>query len=79
MTRLFLNIGKVSGIQAKDIVGMMYREAGIPDGSLGRITLFPKHTLVDVPQDFADQTIRNIRNSKLRGKTFRVDYDRQRP
>lgn len=76
MSRLFLNIGKVSGIQAKDIVGMMYREAGLPDGSLGKITLFPKHTLVDVPSDFADQTIRNTRNSKLRGKPFRIDHDR---
>ena len=50
MTRLFLSLGKTHGIMAKDIVGMMYREAGLPDGSLGRITLFPRHTLVDVPE-----------------------------
>jgi ATP-dependent RNA helicase DeaD len=76
MTRLFISLGKMQGILPKDIVGMMYREAGLPDGSLGRITLFPKHTLVDVPDDFADQAIRSTRNSKLRGKTFRIDVDR---
>ncbi len=76
MTRLFISLGKMQGILPKDIVGMMYREAGIPDGSLGRITLFPKHTLVDVPDNFADQAIRSTRNSKLRGKTFRIDVDR---
>jgi ATP-dependent RNA helicase DeaD len=76
MARLFLSLGKTHGILAKDIVGMMYREAGLPDGSLGRITLFPRHTLVDVPEDFADQAIRATRNSKLKGKTFRMDVDR---
>ena len=76
MTRMFLSLGKTHGIMAKDIVGMMYREAGLPDGSLGRITLFPRHTLVDVPEQFADQAIRSTRNSKLKGKPFRMDVDR---
>ncbi|MGA0846009.1 MAG: DEAD/DEAH box helicase [Luteolibacter sp.] len=76
MTRLFISLGKIHGILPKDIVGMMYREAGLPDGSLGRISLFPKFSLVDVPTDHAQQTIRNTRNSKLRGKTFRIDHDR---
>ncbi len=76
MTRLFISLGKAQGVLPKDIVGMMYREGGLPDGSLGRITLFPKHTLVDVPEGFADQAIRNTRNSKLRGKAFRIDVDR---
>ena len=76
MTRLFISLGKGAGIMPKDIVGMMYREAGLPDGSLGRITLFPKHCLVDVPEGLADQAIQKTRNAKLRGKTFRMDFDR---
>eukprot|EP00903_Cladosiphon_okamuranus_P004121 g4119.t1 len=75
MTRLFLSLGKGAGVMPKDIVGMMYREAGLPDGSLGRITLFPKHCLVDVPEGLADQAIEKTRNAKLRGKTFRMDHD----
>ncbi len=76
MTRLFLSLGKTHGVLPKDIVGMMYREAGLPDGSLGRITLFPRHPLIDVPEDFAEQAVRATRNSKLRGKPFRMDVDR---
>ncbi|MFD2257876.1 DEAD/DEAH box helicase [Luteolibacter algae] len=76
MSRLFISLGKGAGIMPKDIVGMMYREAGLPDGSLGRITLFPKHCLVDVPEGLADQAIQKTRNSKLRGKAFRIDHDR---
>jgi len=76
MARLFLSLGKTHGVLAKEIVGMMYREAGLPDGCLGRITLFPKHSLVDVPQELADQVIQRTRNARLRGRPFRVDYDR---
>jgi ATP-dependent RNA helicase DeaD len=76
MARLFISLGKSHGIMAKDIVGMMYREAGLPDGSLGRITLFPKHSLVDVPEEFSAQAIRATRGSKLKGRAFRMDLDR---
>lgn len=76
MRRLFVSLGKGAGIMPKDIVGMMYREGGLPDGSLGRITMFPKHCLVDVPEGLADQAIQKTRGAKLRGKTFRMDHDR---
>ena len=76
MTRLFISLGKTHNIQPKDIVGMLYREADLPDGCLGRINLFPKHTLVDVPAEFADQVIKGTKSSKLRGRSFRIDRDR---
>jgi len=77
MSRIFISLGKMSGVQPKDIVGMLYREVGLPDGSIGRINLFPKHTLVDVPSEFADQVIKATKDSKLRGRPFRIDHDRQ--
>ena len=76
MTRLFLSLGKTHGVMAKEIVGMLYREAGLPDGCLGRITLFPKHSLVDVPEQFVGQVIDRTRNARLRGRPFRMDVDR---
>jgi ATP-dependent RNA helicase DeaD len=76
MTRLFLSLGKTHGVMAKEIVGMLYREAGLPDGCLGRITLFPKHSLVDVPGEFVNQVMERTRNARLRGRPFRIDVDR---
>ena len=76
MTRLFLSLGKTHGVMAKEIVGMLYREAGLPDGCLGRISLFPKHSLVDVPEQFVGQVIDRTRNARLRGRPFRMDVDR---
>ena len=76
MTRLFLSLGKTHGVMAKEIVGMLYREVGLPDGCLGRITLFPKHSLVDIPDQFVPQVMDKTRNARLRGRPFRMDVDR---
>jgi ATP-dependent RNA helicase DeaD len=76
MTRLFLSLGKTHGVMAKEIVGMLYREVGLPDGCLGRISLFPKHSLVDVPEQFVGQVIDRTKSSRLRGRPFRMDVDR---
>jgi ATP-dependent RNA helicase DeaD len=76
MTRLFLSLGKTHGVMAKEIVGMLYREVGLPDGCLGRISLFPKHSLVDVPEQFVGQVMDRTRTARLRGRPFRMDVDR---
>jgi ATP-dependent RNA helicase DeaD len=76
MTRLFISLGKAHGVQPREIAGMLYREAGLPDGALGRITMFPHHTLVDVAGEFAEAILRATRSAKLRGRPFRVEYDR---
>jgi ATP-dependent RNA helicase DeaD len=77
MVTLFVSIGKIGGMRPGDLAGMFYREAQLPEGSVGRITLFPKHTLVDVRPDVADDIIERCRESKLRGKKFKIDYDRK--
>jgi len=76
MVSLFLSLGKTHGILPKEIVGMLYREAGLPDGCLGRISLFPRHSLVDVPQEFVRQVIDRTRSARLKGQPFRIDVDR---
>jgi ATP-dependent RNA helicase DeaD len=76
MVRLFLSLGKTHGVMAKEIVGMLYREVGLPDGCLGRITLFPKHSLVDVPEEFVRQVMDRTRSARLKGRPFRIDVDR---
>ena len=78
MTRLFLNLGKAQRINPGDIAGMMHNELNIPRGSVGKITLFPKHTLIDVSNDYADTAIEGARTAKLRGKNFILDRDRGR-
>jgi len=78
MTCLFMNLGKAQHIKPGDIAGMIYRECKVPDGSLGKITIFPKHTLVDVGKDIADDVIDGLRNATLRGRSFKIDHDRKK-
>lgn len=76
---LFLSLGKVHGLGAGEIAGMLYREADLPDGSLGRIRLFPRHSLIDVPADLSTHIIDSTRQAKLRGKPFKLAPDRKGP
>ncbi len=75
MASLFINIGKDEGIIPGEIAGMLYREAGIPDGSVGRISLFKRHTLVDVREDIAEEILRNVGRAKLKGRPVRLKLD----
>jgi ATP-dependent RNA helicase DeaD len=74
---LFLSLGKSHGLAAGEIAGMLYREAGLPDGSLGRISMFPRHSLIDVPADLATHIMDATRGAKLRGQPFKLAPDRQ--
>ena len=77
MTRLFLSLGKSHGVAPGEVAGMLYREAGLPDGALGRISIFPRHTLIDVRADLAAGVLEATRSAKLRGRPFKLDHDRK--
>ena len=77
MSCLFMNIGKAQHIKPGDIAGMIYRECKVPDGSLGKITIFPKHTLVDVSEEVSGDVVNGLKNAKIRGRSFKVDLDRR--
>ena len=77
MTRLFLNLGKLARIKPGDIAGLLYNEANLPQGSIGRISLFPKHSLVEVNAEVAGAALEACKDKKLRGKNFKLDYDRR--
>ncbi len=57
MVRLSLNVGRKHGIRPNDIVGAIAAHARIPGSSIGKIHIQDKHSLVDIPQEFADQVL----------------------
>ena len=76
MTQLFLSLGSKLGISPGEIAGMLYSESGISNGKIGKIRMFPKHCLVEVPKDQADKIIKSVKGAKLRGKSFMIGMDR---
>ncbi len=77
-TRLFLNLGNKFGVNAGALMGMLYGESDLPPGSIGRIQIFPKHSLVEVRSEHADALLEALSTAKFRGKPFRSDRDRQK-
>ena len=67
-TRLFVGLGRSSGIRPQDIVGAIANEAGIDARGIGTIDISEEFSLVDVPQDEAHSIIAALRGTTLRGK-----------
>ncbi|NNE93596.1 MAG: DEAD/DEAH box helicase [Verrucomicrobiales bacterium] len=76
MVTLFINLGKAHKVRPKDIAGMLYNQAALPQGTVGRIFQAHKHSKVEVSSEFAEQAIDSARTTTLCGKRFKIDYDR---
>ena len=73
MVRLFINAGKKSKIRAKDIVGAIANEAGIPGKTLGEIANFDEYTFVDVPNEFVRDILHGMKHAKIKGKRVHIE------
>jgi ATP-dependent RNA helicase DeaD len=76
-TRLFIGLGRSSGIRPKDIVGAIANEARVPAASIGAIDIADRFSLVDVPEDDVEAVIAALRGTTLRGKRVVVRVDRR--
>lgn len=73
MVRLFINAGKKSKLRAKDIVGAIANEAGIPGKTLGEIAIFDEYTFVDVPNEFVRDILHGMKHAKIKGKRVHIE------
>jgi hypothetical protein len=76
--RLFINIGTRDNVQARDLVGAIANEAGVPGDRIGRVELRDGHSLVEVPADVAEQVAAKLTGVMVRGRRLaaRLDQDR---
>ena len=73
MVRLFIKKKKKSKIRAKDIVGAIANEAGIPGKTLGEIAIFDEYTFVDVPNEFVRDILHGMKHAKIKGKRVHIE------
>ena len=78
MVRLFINAGKKSKIRAKDIVGAIANEAGIPGKTLGEIAIFDEYTFVDVPNEFVRDILHGMKHAKIKGKRVHIEIAKKK-
>ena len=73
MVRLSLSAGKVDGLRVNDVVGTIAFHADIPGSTIGAIHIQEDHTLVDVPERFAQQVLAKTGNYRVRKKKLSIE------
>ena len=77
VTRLYIGLGRSSGVRPGDIVGAIANEAGVNPKGIGAIDIADKFAIVEVPEDDARSIIAALRGTTLRGKKVTVREDRE--
>jgi ATP-dependent RNA helicase DeaD len=77
VTRVFIGIGRQSGVRPGDLVGAIANEAGIDSRDIGAIEIADRFALVEVPEDAADEVIKALRGTTIRGKKVLARRDRE--
>jgi ATP-dependent RNA helicase DeaD len=74
--RLFIGAGRRAGVRPGDLVGAITGEAGVESRAIGAIEIADGFSLVEVPEDAADEIVAALRKTKIRGLKPTVRRDR---
>ena len=76
-TRIFIGAGREAGVKPGDLVGAITNEAGLASRDLAIVQIADRFSVVEVPEARAEDVIRAMRNTSLRGKRVQVRRDRE--
>jgi len=76
VTRLYIALGRRAGIRPADLVGAIANEAGVDARSVGSIEIADRFSIVEVPDEIADDVIGALRSTTIRGRRVMVRRDR---
>ena len=72
-SRLWVSVGRKSGVRPADLVGAIANESGVPGRDIG-VRIFDSHSIVEVPASRAAHVIDSMRNTVIRGKRASVRH-----
>jgi ATP-dependent RNA helicase DeaD len=75
-TRLYVSLGREAGLRPQDLVGAITGETSLSGRNIGSIEISGRFSLVDVPEDAADEVIKSLRDTKIRGRRATVRRER---
>jgi ATP-dependent RNA helicase DeaD len=75
-TRLYIGAGRKAKVRAGDLVGAIANEAGIDAASIGAVQISDRYSLVEVPEEMADDVIAALQATTIKGKRVQVRRDR---
>jgi ATP-dependent RNA helicase DeaD len=77
VTRLYIGAGREAGIRPADLVGAITNEAGLSSQDVGAIQISDRFSVVEVPDAVADDVVKAMRKTTLRGHKVQVRRDRE--
>ncbi len=75
-TRLFFSVGRSASVSPKDLVGAIANEGGLSGRQIGSIEIKENFSLVEVPAGAADDVIRAMRSSRIKGRKATIRRER---
>jgi ATP-dependent RNA helicase DeaD len=78
MTRVFVGAGRSAGIRPQDLVGAITGESSLSGREIGSIEIADRFSLIEIPESAADNVIRALRGTTLKGRKATVRRERER-
>ena len=76
MTRLFVSLGRASGVRPQDLVGAITGETELAGRDIGAIEITDRFSLVEVPTGSADTVIAALNACRIKGNRASVRRER---
>ncbi|WP_330456487.1 DEAD/DEAH box helicase [Streptomyces sp. NBC_00820] len=76
MTRLFVGAGRSTGIRPQDLVGAIAGETRLSGRDIGSIEIADRFSLVEVPENAAEDVIRSLRGASIKGRKAHIRRER---
>jgi ATP-dependent RNA helicase DeaD len=73
LTRLYFNVGKKHNVAAKDIVGAVAGETGLPGKLIGKIDIREKFSIIEIPSEYAHDVMTMMKNRYIKGNKIIVE------
>jgi hypothetical protein len=79
MVRIFVGAGRGAGLRPADLVGAIANEANVSSREIGAIEIEDRFSLVEVSDAIAEDAVRALRSTSLRGQRVTVRRDQPKP
>ncbi|MBK5233887.1 MAG: DEAD/DEAH box helicase [Thermoleophilia bacterium] len=76
LTNLYFGAGKSAGVTPRDLVGAITNEGGLIGEQIGAIKIKENFSLVAVPAEAADDIVRKLRTSRIKGRKVTIRLER---
>lgn len=78
MTKLSFNVGRNHRVAAKDIVGAIAGETGLPGKVIGKIDIGNRYTTVEVLAEYAHDVLTMMKNRYIKGNKLAIELAREK-